>query len=366
MSDRTFRSLTALKGASTSRVLNLQAITDEKMQNEVDAAAALFSSPALNSSIIIKHRMRADDMDLMPRLRTVCTKIIVPFDKNDLRAGGKSLLVGQHNYRETLRDVGQYHSKHDIERDIKILKLLDDIPSLDPFLLREKLRSNGIVPDPRYFNISQSDQQRMFDYTAGELDRLTGLAGGSENATSRMVAALLSNEVDDKLEPLRATLSLSEDEFREGVFSWRGFIYYKWCLSEMWPGLLTCLGHLKSLQPFGPINSEQKSYLSSARQNILLGVKQNNDGVRKLLQVYEDAYNGLLCGKNAQEFRQFLLDAPSLFVDIGEKMGALSHITSFWRFRFPEQGRAKIDADELVMILQDFSKGFASPVKTAA
>ena len=39
MSARIFRSLTALKGASTSRVLNLQAITAEKMKDEVDTAA---------------------------------------------------------------------------------------------------------------------------------------------------------------------------------------------------------------------------------------------------------------------------------------------------------------------------------------
>jgi hypothetical protein len=357
--------LTALKGASTSRVFNLQAICDVKMQSDL-SGAALFSSPALNRSIIIKHRMRADDLDLMPGQRTVCTKVIVPFDARDLRAGGKSLLIGQHNYLETLRDVGQYHGKHDIERDIRILKFLDDIPSLDPFLLREKLRSNGINPDPRYFSISPGDQQRMFDYTAGELDRLTGLAGGSENATGKMVGALLSNDVDEKLEPLRLTLSLSEEEFREGVFSWRGFIYYKWCLSELWPHLLNCLGHLKALQPVGAIDADQKSFLKSARQSILLGAKQNNDAVRRLLQIYEDAYNSLLCGKDPQQFRKFLLDAPALFLDIGEKMGALSHITSFWRFRFPDRGRASIDAEELVLVLQDFSKGFANPIAKAA
>ncbi|HZQ40957.1 MAG TPA: hypothetical protein VFA87_09190, partial [Rhizomicrobium sp.] len=261
MSARIFRSLTALKGASTSRVLNLQAINAQWAQEPVAPAAQLFSSPALNRSIIVKHRIRSTEVDLMPRGRNVCTKVIVPFDGNDLRAGGRSLLIGQHNYLEALRDAGQYYGRYDIDRDMRVLKLVDEIPSLDPFLLREKLRSHGITPDPRYFAISQNDQKRMFDYTAGELDRLTDLAGGSENATSRMVAALLSNEVDEKLEPLRLTLSLGQSEFKEGVFSWRGFIYYKWCLSEVWPHLLACLTHLKALQPVGPVDAEQKAYL---------------------------------------------------------------------------------------------------------
>jgi len=357
MSARIYRSLTGLKGASTSRVLNLQAISAQWTEDPAGANAHLFSSPALNSSMIIKHRIRPTEVDMMPRGRSVCTKVIVPFDKQDLRAGGRSLLIGQHFYEEALRDAGQYYGKYNLDRDMRVLKLLDEIPSLDPFLLREKLRSNGITPDPRYFAISQNDQKRMFDYTAGELDRLTDLAGGSENATSKMVTALLSNEVDEKLEPLRVTLSLGQSEFKEGVFSWRGFIYYKWCLSEVWPHLLGCLAHLKALQPVGPVDAEQKAYLKSVRQKILRGAKDNNSAVRQLLQIYDDAYTSLLSGRDPQQFRKFLLNAPGLFLEIGEKMGVLSHIASFWRFRFPDPARAAVDAEELITILHDFAKG---------
>jgi hypothetical protein len=362
MSARIYRSLTGLKGASTSRVLNLQAISAQWAAEPAAANAQLFSSPALNSSIIVKHRIRPTEVDLMPRGRSVCTKIIVPFDKSDLRAGGRSFLIGQHYYEDALRDAGQYYGKYNIDRDMRVLKLVDEVPSLDPFLLREKLRSNGITPDPRYFAISQNDQKRMFDYTAGELDRLTDLAGGSENATGKMVSALLSNQVDEKLEPLRLTLSLGQAEFKEGVFSWRGFIYYKWCLSEVWPHLLACLAHLKSIQPVGPVDAEQKTYLKSVRLKILRGAKENNAAVRQLLQIYDDAYTSLISGRDPQQFRKFLLNAPGLFLEIGEKMGVLSHIASFWRFRFPDPERAAVDADELVTILHDFVKGMPTSV----
>ena len=63
--DRTFRSLSALSTASTSRVLNLLAIgrpmakTRNRRQSDVLLAQ-------LNSAIILKHRLRADEMDLLP------------------------------------------------------------------------------------------------------------------------------------------------------------------------------------------------------------------------------------------------------------------------------------------------------------
>ncbi len=65
-------------------------------------------------------------------------------------------------------------------------------------------------PTPCYFAISQADQQRMHNYAAGEIGRLTALANGradgiGDSSTARMVTALLSSQVNEKLEPLRAT-----------------------------------------------------------------------------------------------------------------------------------------------------------------
>jgi hypothetical protein len=35
-----------------------------------------------------------------------------------------------------------------MKRDLHLLRLIDKVPSLDPFLLREHLRSNDIRPPP--------------------------------------------------------------------------------------------------------------------------------------------------------------------------------------------------------------------------
>ena len=136
--------------------------------------------------------------------------------------------------------------------------------------------------------------------------------------------------------------------------------------AELWPQLVKCLRHLQSLQPMGPISRDQKIDLDAARQRILSGAKLNSNGVRKLLQVYEDAYDSLLCGRDPRQFRKFLLDAPALFLDIGEKMGALSHITSFWNYRFPVGAPRAAHADELIVIFQDFSRGIAAEFAEAA
>jgi hypothetical protein len=228
--DRTFRFLGAWDGASTSRVLNLRQIARANAQDPEHGQKPLFLSPLINTSFVLKHRIRSDETYLFASSRSAGTKLIVPIDLADLRAGGHSIFIDQRGFVESLRAAGHYSDER-LERDLIVLRLLNAIPSLDPFLLREHLRNNNIDVAACYFAISPGDQERMHNFVSGELLKLVQLASGGgeqDNSTGRLVTAMLSSQVDEKLEPLRLTLGLSEPDFREGAFSWRGFLYYKW------------------------------------------------------------------------------------------------------------------------------------------
>ena len=45
---------------------------------------------------------------------------------------------------------------------------------------------------------------------------------------------------------------------------------------------------------------------------------------------------------------------PEMFVLLGERIGALSHVASYWRFRFPHGIVEKISTEELLEIVRDF------------
>ena len=363
--DRTVRSLTALAGASSGRVLNLTAIGIAQAENTAHAARPMFASRVLNNAIILKHRLRADEMDMFRIRRALATKVIIPFEKTDLRAGGRSLFVDQRGFEELLEEVGNHADDGELKRDLMVLRLMDRIPSLDPFLLREQLRSSDFQPDTSYFEISHADQQRMHNYAAHEIGKLTALANGGgggigDVSTGRMVSALLSSQVNEKLEPMRLTLNLQPDEFSEGVFSWRGFIYYKWSMMEFWPNLIKALRELKAIAPVGKLDHEQKVFLTSAKTDIVRGAKVHSDAVRRIIAIYDSAYAGLIERQDARQFREFLLSAPALFLEIGEKMGAMSHVTSFWQYRFPKGSPKTADADELLAIFEDFLRSFGT------
>jgi hypothetical protein len=358
---RTFRCLSGLENASTNRVLNLVAIGKKNEKNREFNDNPLFRSRVLNNTIIVKHRLRADETDQFTFDRAVGTKVIVPFERGNLKAGGKSFIIGQHGYEKMVREVALHSDRIEEDRDFQILRLLDQIPSLDPFLLREHLRSNGVSVHTGYFEISDCDQRKMFDYTLKEIHELTEMAfAGSKakyDARTKIVSAILATKVDEKLEPLRAALQLNPDDFREGIFSWRGFIYYKWSLMDFWPELVKTLRQLNAVRSSRLLDTEQSLYLGEAKVAITERAKDLGREIRQTLDIYDRAYESLITAHDAKKFREFLLGAPRLFLQIGEKMGTLSHINSFWKYRFPDGASLVADSEELIAIMQDFSKG---------
>jgi hypothetical protein len=361
--DRTVRFLSALGGASTSRVLNLYRIGADHVDDPEYREKPLFLSPLINRSFLLKHRTRTDETYLFAAPKAVATKILIPFDMADLRAGGRSLFVDQRGYSDILRQAGSY-SGEKLERDMLVLRLLNAVPSLDPFLLREHLRNNRIDVASCYFAISEGDQERMHAFVNQEMSQLVALAGsdGNGQSSNRLVSAMLSNRVDEKLEPLRLTLGLTGDDFREGVFSWRGFLYYKWSMGKFWPDVMGVLREINTISPHGAMTPEQKVFLSSARRSVIEMVRDNGQHVTKALSVYDEAFRDLVANQTPKTFRDFLLGAPYMFLELGEKLGAISHIVSFWRYRF-QAGSPRVDAEELSAIFQDFSSGFGEKIK---
>jgi len=358
------RNLGSLKGASTSRVLNLAALRETMRDDEAYKKYPLFDSPAMNGAIIVKHRLRADETYLFDIEQRVATKIIIPFDAVDLRLGGTSFFYGQRGYADVMRQL-DHGNNGALDRDTEVLKLIASVPSLDPFLLREHLRINQIKVADCYFDISAADKRRMHEFVSNDIRRLISLAtaksGSSSSSTTKLVTALLSNEVDEKLEPMRLTLGLAGEEFREGVFSWRGFLYYKWSMSDLWPELAAVAKDLKILRVVGAHSSEEMRAIVEGKRRVMYSIIRARQDVAAAVATYDSAYGDLVERGKPNSFRDFLLNAPSMFIDLGERIGALSHIVSFWKFRFRQHKNLVGDVEELLSIFHDFEAGFSYP-----
>jgi hypothetical protein len=366
MSDkRTVRKLSALQdSASTARVLNLLQTHKRFPDDQELIEKPFFENKVLNHSIIVKHKLRPEEYALFKVQPPSTTKVLLPIDGTDLRYGAHSFFIDQKDYDRVLDEYLGDDLKPGTH-DRMVLELVARLPTLDPFLLKEYLARDGFHPARAYFAVSDGDIRRMVDFVRSEVMALVTLSAGGDQVSaayaSRLVNKLLSNAPDAGFEPLRETLKLSPQEYADGMFSWRGFLYYKWQMRDLMMPMGQVMDEIAAIRGRGPQNAEAAAYIPEAKQRIAERMVRTTRAAQKSLAVYDDAFNGLTRRKDPSAFRNFLIEAPSMFFDLGKQLGAIQHIISFWRYRFPNDQRRLISPDELMDILLDFedSLGFA-------
>lgn len=363
MTDRSIRSLTNLKkSASTARVLNLLKVWEDHGHTEEWDEAPLFRHRALNRALILKHRLRRDEIDIFRVRRHVATKIILPIDERDLRAGGRFLFVDQIGFDRALEQTMGIGLGHP---DRRMLHLIAELPGFDPFLLREQLRRHGLSPAPCYFAVSPADMTSMDMFVQEEILPLVRLSLGAEglkaegNPVARFAGKILSSAAEGDLVMLGQTLQLRPDEYEEGIFSWKGFLYYKWALQTVVGSVGTVAEAVRTVRPHGRATPEQKVDIERCRRALRTRMVETCEDAASMLRVYDTAFRRLTAENDPAAFRNFLLEAPALFWRLGEQLGAIQHIVSFWRYRFGAR-KTPPDAVELLDLLGDFENSLAT------
>jgi len=317
----------------------------------------IFVASSLSGAVIVRHRLRQQERDAFDRHRFSATKLIIPFTRSDLSLGGRTIFVAERGWLDVLDELRG--EAPDLARDIGVLEAIDELPSLDPFLLREHMKRRGFEISPSYFEISAPDLARMQRFVGSEITKLIELAycdvaGGMESNTTRLVEALLSAKTDSRLEPLRLTLRLEPENYKEGIFAWKGFLYYKWVLNSLWPDLKEVFAELGKIRVIGPMDRQTAMDLEATKGRLRTKLERQVKTVMGHLNVYDETFAQLTGEGNAIAFRDFLLKSPELFLSLGEGCGLISHIATYWRYQFARGKPLHADAVQLLDILQDF------------
>ncbi|MEY3260680.1 MAG: hypothetical protein RIT46_1509 [Pseudomonadota bacterium] len=360
--DRRIRNLEGLKATGdSSRVLNLVSVWTQSGHLPEYYENPLFENRRLNRALILKHRLRNNEQDLFENPNLVGTKIVLPIDDRDWKLGGRFVFVGQKDYLTVLANTFGESIIYSA-RDREILDIMAGSPSLDPFLLKETLAKNSVIVSPCYFEISKPDGQAMNAFLKNEISKLVkhlNLSSDNINIyTERLVNKIMSGRVDDGLEHLRMAINLPEEDFSDGIFSWRGFLYYKWTHGNISKKMVPVMNSIMSLKPFGLMSESKKRQIKNSKIVLRKNIIDTINEVRETLSIYDESYRSLVVGNNPIIFRDFLISAPSLFIKLGYQLGMMNYICNFWNFRFdPRQATKSMDADELTDLLAEFQEG---------
>jgi hypothetical protein len=345
----------------SSRILNLHGLAVDPPEDPEYYDKPLFVHPVLNRSIIVKHNVRAGDEERIAPRAFNATKIIFPFDPVDLNLGGQYMFINQQDFASVLTRQLEYEGLL-LDRDLKVLEILDGLPTLDPFLLREVLAKHRFEVAPSYYRFNEPDKAHMLGFVEREIESLVELCFGEVKAgdtrAKRLSQLLLADQDSPDLQPLQLTLRLEGPLFSESMFAWKAFLYYRWRAHALAPTLKTTMRSIERINR-RRYDTDGLRFVIAAKALLETTISRAWREVAQTLRLYDNAYEAMTEDRNPETFRQFLMHGSSLFLDLGHRIGRLEQVVSFWNFRLSQHHSGGMSPDDVMEAMRDLLQGLA-------
>ncbi|MGH6957818.1 MAG: hypothetical protein ACREEW_14225 [Caulobacteraceae bacterium] len=325
--------------SSSARVLDLVSIEKDAAANPAHRARPLFSHPVLNRTIVVKHHPAPGEVEFGQTSGPIVTKVIFAFDPGDLDLGGQFIVVGDPDLAGQLARHLDYRAA-DMGRDLAILRLIDRLPTLDPFLLREALLAKKIDAAPCYFRLSPTDRSQMREFVAHQVETLIDVcfAGAlvSPEQAKRLSDLILASGDSPELAPLRRALRMETEQFAQAMFCWKAVLYYRWRSRTLAPQIAATRRAIESID-VSRFDIDTARYVSAAIDRLTDLMHDCERRIAEMFRIYEAVFTDLTTQRTPEPFRRFLIDGPRLFARLGERMGRLEQLVSYWAYQFPEK-----------------------------
>jgi hypothetical protein len=67
--------------------------------------------------------------------------------------------------------------------------------------------------------------------------------------------------------------------------------------------------------------------------------------IAEMFRIYDEVFDALTEQRTPEPFRRFLVDGPRLFARLGERMGRLEQLVSYWQHQFPGRSVRQISPE---------------------
>ncbi len=276
--------------------------------------------------------------------RPIETAIYVPYDTGQVEAGGYAIYLRQREFERLLKDhVGvDFVAENDaFERDVAILRLIDSVPSLDPFLLKSALLKYSDDINPAYFAISQSEEESIKSLIASKVNPIVARAleikdvADVSDRSQRFLQALWDPSMPEaKL--FVSAFGISGDQASLIFEGWKGVTFYEHTFTRNLHQVAGVLRWLTSSDAVAMDIREYKHYKEQQDMFRLAVVKK----LRELIGIvngvfgeYTDCHSLFLHAGDAKPFRNFLAGVYRRYWVLGYCSMAVLHTCNiFERF----------------------------------
>lgn len=364
--------------SGATRILNAAEITKAVQQrcaaDGSDDPRFLFESRGLNRVVFIKQPRRAsndpfeDPEDVERRRRRakkrgeatdegrqISTMVYIPFDLDDIPGGGNAFDLGTKQAPAMLRESVGYDPEAGADkRDARVLSMLEALPSLDPFLLKDKLEGAGVDVDSTYFDITEEEFSAIKAYILRKFEPITEKVVGGKTEKSRQLSEqfimkLWEGRDLDYLAPITQVFNIDPVRATDIYYAWKGLTYYEFNYKKDLKIFMRFADWLQtSSTPSHYVKPAELAEFRELTQKVLTKFATHLEESSRILRTYNRAYEELFVhGGDSKPFVGILQNSSDLFWRVSVANSAMNHAISVWRLKTVAKKRDRLLADEL-------------------
>ena len=346
--------------AGSSRVFNCNDIW-RKHARTPSETARFFANPHLHSLVLIKETNVNGARGASSNGQIVGTKLYFPYNGDDVYEGGRSVFLHHPQVMTVLREQFGLASgavtQEELLRDLKILRILDRLPSLDGFLMRNALEQENITVHGSYFEIPDEERAAIIEYVRRKLEPLVQAAFGSESPTASKVSQLIDKlwEARDKeaLAPLIEAFRFPDHEALTIFGSWNGITYYTFEYARLREKRESFARWLRDdALPRNYVADKQFEHLGALLKETVRRLRYHWSAVEEISRKYETLYARFLTARDGvRDFIGFLRGSRELYWRMGDSLSKMNHAMHCWDLNTAAFPGRRLPSDQLERIL---------------
>ncbi|MCR9256510.1 MAG: hypothetical protein NXI16_10500 [Alphaproteobacteria bacterium] len=342
-----------------------------RKRKELGDDARFFARESLNKVIIFKYPnfdieladMRGFDFGAGSKLaeldKPIETAIFVPNDDRRMEIGGAAIYLRQKQFQELL---GHYFGLdiegEDLDGDIKKLTILDQAPSLDPFLLKTSLEREKVDIDGRFFDLPPGEEREIKRHLTARIQPIIQFAleghtkkksGGGNDTTQRFIDAIWDPSLPEARLFIKA-FRIDEKEVDSVFDGWKGVSYYQYLFAKNAHGLKTVVGWFRS--PYArPVDASQyRIYMEGLemhKRQVFHQLEHLLRSVRQVFNDYDAAYQAFFEQHDPRPLRDFFRTAATRYWVLGFTCSALLHCVNIFDRALRGDPKGRINFDQM-------------------
>jgi hypothetical protein len=251
-----------------------------------------------------------------------------------------------------------------------ILEIFDSLPTVDPFLVRDRLEIEDISVNPMYLAISENEWQAIQRHIIQRFRTIIdfafadeGLDRGGEKLRTLVRKLWVARDVEG-LDPIVSALQLPRQDAAAILYAWKGILYYDYKVAHMrsdFDGFAQWLN--QDAVPSDAPAAEQQRLIKALREDTAKAFRGTWSGIHQILGDYNKSYDELFVHRRSPApFINFMRRAHKHFWVLGTHIARADHALDLWDKMTYRHYHRRVRSDVLFQLLQaihDMQRGAA-------